>query len=128
MDNKTTKHPLKGITVQDAAVGVRTPNVIMGEYAGEYVKGDIMDANATMAAVKAAVGGVPEAFFQKDEIPSIDRIKEILYEIVNAQQETTASISEDGDTNEETSTQPNIPLDPISKEIVEKLQGIINSP
>lgn len=45
-------------------------------------------------------GGVPEAFFQKDETLSIDRIKEILYEIVNAQQETAASISEDGDASE----------------------------
>ena len=65
MDNKTTKHPLKGITVQDAAVGVRTPNVIMGEYAGEYVKGDMMDANATMAAVKAAVGGCLKLSFRR---------------------------------------------------------------
>lgn len=78
--------------------------------------------------LKLQLGGVPEAFFQKGEIPTIDRIKEILYEIVNAQQGTAASISEDGDTNEEASTQPNIPLDPVSKEIVEKIQGIINSP
>ena len=68
---------------------------------------------------------MPEALFQKNELPSIDRIKEILYEIVNAQQGTAASISEDGDTNEETSTQLNITLDPVSKEIVEKIQGII---
>lgn len=128
MDNKITKHPLKGITVQDAAVGVRTPNVIMGEYAGEYVKGDMMDANATMAAVKAALGGVPEAFFQKDEALSIDRIKEILYEIVNAQQTAAASISEDGDASEEAPAQLNMTLDPIGKKIVEKFQEIINSP
>ena len=128
MDNKITKHPLKGITVQDAAVGVRTPNVIMGEYAGEYVKGDMMDANATMAAVKTALGGVPEAFFQKDETLSIDRIKEILYEIVNAQQETAASISEDGDASEQAPAQLNMALDPIGKKIVEKFQEIINSP
>lgn len=78
--------------------------------------------------LKLQWGGVPEALFQKNELPSIDRIKEILYEIVNAQQGTAASISEDGDTNEETSTQLNITLDPVSKEIVEKIQGIINSP
>ncbi len=65
MDNKITKHPLKGITVQDAAVGVRTPNVIMGEYAGEYVKGDMMDANATMAAVKTALGGCLKHSFRR---------------------------------------------------------------
>lgn len=128
MDNKITKHPLKGITIQDAAVGVRTPNVIMGEYAGEYVKGDMMDANATMAAVKTALGGVPEAFFQKDESLPIDRIKEILYEVVNAQQTAAASISEDGDVSKEAPVQLNMALDPIGKKIVEEFQEIINSP
>lgn len=50
MNKKFIKQPLNGITVADSAVGVRTPNILMGEHAGEYVRGDIMDANAVIQA------------------------------------------------------------------------------
>lgn len=58
MNKKFIKQPLNGITVADSAVGVRTPNILMGEHAGEYVRGDIMDANAVIQAFDELRGNV----------------------------------------------------------------------
>lgn len=58
MNKKFIKQPLNGITVADSAVGVRTPNILMGEHAGEYVRGDIMDANAVIQAFDELKGNV----------------------------------------------------------------------
>lgn len=60
MNKKFIKQPLNGITVADSAVGVRTPNILMGEHAGEYVRGDIMDANAVIQAFDQLKNGVDE--------------------------------------------------------------------
>ena len=60
MNKKFIKQPLNGITVADSAVGVRTPNILMGEHAGEYVRGDIMDANAVIQAFDELKNGVDE--------------------------------------------------------------------
>ena len=60
MNNKFIKQPLNGITVADSAVGTRTPNILMGEHAGEYVRGDIMDANAVIQAFDELKNGVDE--------------------------------------------------------------------
>ena len=60
MNKKFIKQPLNGITVADSAVGVRTPNILMGEHAGEYVRGDIMDANAVIHAFDELKNGVDE--------------------------------------------------------------------
>lgn len=60
MNKKFIKRPLKGITVTDSAVGTRTPNILMGEHAGEYVRGDIMDANAVIQAFDELKDGVDE--------------------------------------------------------------------
>lgn len=60
MNKKFIKQPLKGITVTESAVGTRTPNILMGEHAGEYVRGDIMDANAVIQAFDELKGGVDE--------------------------------------------------------------------
>ena len=60
MNKKFIKQPLNGITVADLAVGTRTPNILMGEHAGEYVRGDIMDANAVIQAFDELKNGVDE--------------------------------------------------------------------
>ena len=60
MNKKFIKQPLNGITVADTAVGTRTPNILMGEHAGEYVRGDIMDANAVIQAFDELKNGVDE--------------------------------------------------------------------
>lgn len=60
MNKKFIKQPLNGITVADSAVGVRTPNILMGEHSGEYVRGDIMDANAVIQAFDELKNGVDE--------------------------------------------------------------------
>lgn len=60
MKKKFIKQPLKGIIVSDSAVGTRTPNILMGEHAGEYVRGDIMDANAVIQAFDELKDGVDE--------------------------------------------------------------------
>lgn len=60
MNKKFIKQPLNGITVADSAVGVRTPNILMGEHAGEYVRGDIMDANTVIQAFDELKNGVDE--------------------------------------------------------------------
>ena len=48
--------PLKDLRVKDNQIGVRTPQVLMSREAGDYQKGDILDANATMLAIKQASG------------------------------------------------------------------------
>lgn len=60
MNKKFIKQPLNGIMVADSAVGTRTPNILMGEHAGEYVRGDIMDANAVIQAFDELKNGVDE--------------------------------------------------------------------
>lgn len=60
MNKKFIKQPLNGITVADSAIGIRTPNILMGEHAGEYVRGDIMDANAVIQAFDELKNGVDE--------------------------------------------------------------------
>lgn len=60
MNKKFIKQPLNGITVADSAVGTRTPNILMGEHAGEYVRGDIIDANAVIQAFDELKNGVDE--------------------------------------------------------------------
>ena len=53
MKKKFIKTPLVGVQVHGAKdVGTRTVNLLMGEHAGEYVRGDILDANATAILIK----------------------------------------------------------------------------
>ena len=51
MKKRFIKTPLVGVQVNNAKdVGTRTVNLLMGDHAGEYVRGDIMDANAVIQA------------------------------------------------------------------------------
>lgn len=53
------KQPLKGVEIHGAPqVGTRTVNILMGEHANEFVRGDIMDANAVLQAFDELKGDV----------------------------------------------------------------------
>ena len=59
MKKRFIKTPLVGVQVHGAKdVGTRTVNLLMGEHAGEYVRGDIMDANAVIQAFDEIKGSV----------------------------------------------------------------------
>lgn len=85
MNKKFIKQPLNGITVADSAVGVRTPNILMGEHAGEYVRGDIMDANAVIQAFDELKGNVDNDH---------DSLQEIVDELYNLRDTTNKSFND----------------------------------
>lgn len=61
MNKRFIKTQLKGVTVHGTKdVGTRTVDLLMGEHPGEYVRGDIMDANAVMQAFDELKGNVDE--------------------------------------------------------------------
>ena len=69
MKKKFIKTPLKGVYVHGAKdVGTRTVNLLMGEHAGEYVRGDIMDANAVIQAFDELKGNVDSEHDSLEEI------------------------------------------------------------
>lgn len=69
MNKKFIKTPLKGVYVHGAKdVGTRTVNLLMGEHAGEYVRGDIMDANAVIQAFDELKGNVDNNHDSLEEI------------------------------------------------------------
>ena len=75
MKKKFIKTPLVGVQVHGAKdVGTRTVNLLMGEHAGEYVRGDIMDANAVIQAFDELKGNVDN---------NHDSLEEIVNEIHN---------------------------------------------
>lgn len=75
MNKKFIKTPLVGVQVHGAKdVGTRTVNLLMGEHAGEYVRGDIMDANAVIQAFDELKGNVDN---------NHDSLEEIVNEIHN---------------------------------------------
>lgn len=75
MKKKFIKIPLVGVQVHGAKdVGTRTVNLLMGEHAGEYVRGDIMDANAVIQAFDELKGNVDN---------NHDSLEEIVNEIHN---------------------------------------------
>lgn len=69
MKKKFIKTPLVGVQVHGAKdVGTRTVNLLMGEHAGEYVRGDIMDANAVIQAFDELKGNVDNDHNSLEEI------------------------------------------------------------
>lgn len=80
MKKRFIKTPLVGVQVHGAKdVGTRTVNLLMGEHAGEYVRGDIMDANAVIQAFDEIKGSVDSDH---------DSLEEIVYEIHNLRDAT----------------------------------------
>lgn len=83
MKKKFIKTPLKGVYVHGAKdVGTRTVNLLMGEHAGEYVRGDIMDANAVVQAFDELKGNVDN---------NHDSLEEIVDELHNLRDATDQS-------------------------------------
>lgn len=80
MKKRFIKTPLVGVQVHGAKdVGTRTVNLLMGEHAGEYVRGDIMDANAVIQALDEIKGSVDTDY---------DSLEEIVDEIHNLRDDT----------------------------------------
>lgn len=80
MKKRFIKTPLVGVQVHGAKdVGTRTVNLLMGEHAGEYVRGDIMDANAVIQAFDEIKGSVDT---------DNDSLEEIVDEIHNLRDAT----------------------------------------
>ena len=114
------KQPLKGVEIHGAPqVGTRTVNILMGEHAGEYVRGDIMDANAVIQAFDELKGNVDT---------NHDTLEELVNEI-HINSDKLAIV--DGDSNTEGSFRKAISdviaaapedLDTL-KEIADKLAG-----
>lgn len=83
MNKRFIKTPLVGVQVNNAKdVGTRTVNLLMGEHAGEYVRGDIMDANAVIQAFDEIKGSVDTDH---------DSLAEIVDEINNLRNTTDQS-------------------------------------
>ena len=66
--------PLKDIRVKDNQVGIRTPQVLIKREGGEYMKGDILDANATRELAKSI------------HIPDIEKINKEIAKTVKTEQ------------------------------------------
>lgn len=83
MKKRFIKTPLIGVQVHGAKdVGTRTVNLLMGEHAGEYVRGDIMDANAVIQAFDELKGNVDN---------NHDSLEEIVDELHNLRDATDKS-------------------------------------
>lgn len=83
MKKRFIKTPLIGVQVHGAKdVGTRTVNLLMGEHAGEYVRGDIMDANAVIQAFDELKGNVDN---------NHDSLEEIVDELHNLRDATDQS-------------------------------------
>lgn len=80
--------PLKDIRVKDNQVGIRTPQVLIKREGGEYMKGDVLDANATTELAKSI------------HMPDIERINEELNKTIKTEQigkpNGIASLDQDG--------------------------------
>lgn len=66
--------PLKDIRVKDNQIGIRTPQILISRKKGDYMKGDVLDANATAELTKSI------------HVPDVDKINEKLEQTVNKDQ------------------------------------------
>lgn len=138
MKKKFIKTPLVGVYVHGAKdVGTRTVNLLMGEHAGEYVRGDIMDANAVIQAFDELKGNVDTDHDTLEELvneihANTDGINEEKTRAQNKEKEISDKLAiVDGDSNTEGSFRKAIAdviaaapedLDTL-KEIADKLAG-----
>ena len=132
------KQQLKGVEIHgDSQVGTRTVNILMGEHAGEYVRGDIMDANAVIQAFDELKGNVDTNHDTLEELvneihANTDGINEEKTRAYNKEKEISDKLAiVDGDSNTEGSFRKAIAdviaaapedLDTL-KEIADKLAG-----
>ena len=66
--------PVKDVRVKDPQIGTRTPQILISRKGGEYLRGDVLDANATTELAKSI------------HMPDIDKINEKLEHTVNKDQ------------------------------------------
>ena len=66
--------PVKDVRVKDPQIGTRTPQILISRKGGEYLRGDVLDANATTELAKSI------------HIPDIDNINDKLEHTVNKDQ------------------------------------------
>ena len=66
--------PVKDVRVKDPQIGIRTPQILISRKSGEYLRGDVLDANATTELAKSI------------HIPDIDKINDKLEHTVNKDQ------------------------------------------
>ena len=102
------KQQLKGVEIHGAPqVGTRTVNILMGEHAGEYVRGDIMDANAVIQAFDELKGDVDTDHDTLEELvneihANTDGINEEKTRAQNKEKEISDKLAiVDGDSNTE---------------------------
>ena len=88
--------PVKDVRVKDPQIGTRTPQILISRKGGEYLRGDVLDANATTELAKSI------------HMPDIDKINEKLEHTVNKDQigqpNGVASLDSTG----------NVPIDQLS--------------
>lgn len=132
------KQQLKGVEIHEAPqVGTRTVNILMGEHANEFVRGDIMDANAVLQAFDELKGNVDTNHDTLEELvneihANTDGINEEKTRAQNKEKEISDKLAiVDGDSNTEGSFRKAIAdviaaapedLDTL-KEIADKLAG-----
>lgn len=132
------KQQLKGVEIHgDSQVGTRTVNILMGEHANEFVRGDIMDANAVLQAFDELKGNVDTNHDTLEELvneihANTDGINEEKTRAQNKEKEISDKLAiVDGDSNTEGSFRKAIAdviaaapedLDTL-KEIADKLAG-----
>ena len=66
--------PVKDVRVKDPQIGTRTPQILISRKGGEYLRGDVLDANATTELAKSI------------HMPDIDKINDKLEQTVNKDQ------------------------------------------
>lgn len=66
--------PVKDVRVKDPQIGTRTPQILISRKSGEYLRGDVLDANATTELAKSI------------HIPDIDKINDKLEQTVKKDQ------------------------------------------
>lgn len=66
--------PVKDVRVKDPQIGTRTPQILISRKGGEYLRGDVLDANATTELAKSI------------HVPDIDKINEKLEHTVSKDQ------------------------------------------
>ena len=66
--------PVKDVRVKDPQIGTRTPQILISRKGGEYLRGDVLDANATTELAKSI------------HMPDIDNINQKFEHTVNKDQ------------------------------------------
>ena len=60
--------PLKDIRVKDNQIGIRTPQILISRNKGDYMKGDVLDANAVIQIFDELMGNVDNDHNSLEEI------------------------------------------------------------